>query len=136
MLASCPSNKNENEFVSLSKGSLFGAGSEGFSKENIVIESQENWKTFLSKLDSSNEVSKQFENKIDFSKSTIIAVFEAVKSSGGNSIEVAKIEPKKNVLEIHIATKAPKPTDMVTMAIEQPYHIIKINKTKKKITFK
>ena len=46
-----------------------------------------------------------------------------------------KIKEEKSKLLITIESKGPKPTDMVTMVLTQPIHIVKIPKTKKDIVF-
>jgi hypothetical protein len=134
LLVGCPKNE-EGGFTSLSKGSLFGNGAEGFKKENIVISSQEEWKFFLSKMDTTNNVSKTVENAIDFSKEMIIVCIDKVRNSGGFSIEIIEAVTESNTFLIKVKTKGPKPMDMVTAVMMQPYHIVKIKKTNKKIKF-
>lgn len=135
-LTGCPVNKQqEGSFISISKGNLFGAGEEGFEKENSVISSKIAWKSFLKKIDSSNKVSETFDNSIDFSKEIVVVIIDKMRNTGGYSIEVTEVVEKKDNLLVRITTKGPKPTDMVTAAIIQPYHIIKVKKTNKKILF-
>ena len=134
LLMGCPKNE-EGGFTSLSKGNLFGAGSEGFKKENIIISSKEGWKSFLSKVDTTNKVSETFENAIDFSKEMVVVIVDKVRNSGGFSVEITEAVKEGNTLLIKVKTEGPKPLDMVTQAIEQPYHIVKINKTNKEIKF-
>jgi serine kinase of HPr protein (carbohydrate metabolism regulator) len=134
LLVGCPKNE-EGGFTSLSKGSLFGNGAEGFKKENIVISSKEEWKFFLSKMDTTNNVSKTFENAFDFSKEIIIVCMDKVRNSGGFSVEIIEAVTESDTFLIKVKTKGPKPRDMVTSVMMQPYHIIKIKKTKKKIKF-
>lgn len=135
-LTGCPvNNGQEGGFTSISKGSLFGAGEEGFEKENVIISSKAEWKSFLNKIDISNKVSETFDSSIDFSKEIVVGVIDRMRNTGGFSIEVTEVVEKKDNLLVKITTKGPKPTDMVTTVIIQPYHIIKINKTNKKILF-
>jgi serine kinase of HPr protein (carbohydrate metabolism regulator) len=134
LLVGCPKNE-EGGFTSLSKGSLFGNGAEGFKKENIVISSKEEWKFFLSKMDTTNNVSKTFENAFDFSKEIIIVCMDKVRNSGGFSVEIIEAVTESDTFLIKVKTKGPKPMDMVTSVMMQPYHIIKIKKTNKKIKF-
>jgi hypothetical protein len=134
LLLACPSNE-EAGFNSLSKGNLYGAGAEGFKKENIVISSKEEWGSFLSKIDTINKESKTFENPIDFSKETIVVVVDKVRNTGGFSIEITEVIKEGKTFLIKVKSKGPKPMDRVTTAIMQPYHIVKMNKTKKKIIF-
>lgn len=134
LLVGCPKNE-EGGFTSLSKGNLFGNGAEGFKKENIVISSKKEWKFFLSKFDTTNKVSKTFENAIDFSEEMIVICLDKVRSSGGFSVEIIEVIKEASTTLIKVKFKSPKPMDMVNSVIIQPYHIVKINKTNKKIKF-
>jgi hypothetical protein len=134
LLLGCPKNE-EGGFTSLSKGSLFGNGAEGFKKENIVISSKEEWKSFLLKVDTTNKVSKTFENTIDFSKEMVIVCIDKVRNSGGFSIEIIEVVTESDTFLIKVKTEGPKPMSMVTSVMIQPYHIVKIKKTNKKIKF-
>jgi hypothetical protein len=134
LLVGCPKNE-EGGFTSLSKGSLFGNGAEGFKKENIVISSKEEWKSFLLKVDTTNKVSKTFENTIDFSKEMVIVCIDKVRNSGGFSIEIIEVVTESDTFLIKVKTEGPKPMSMVTSVMIQPYHIVKIKKTNKKIKF-
>ena len=133
-LLGCPKNV-EGSFTNISKGNLFGNGSEGFIKENIVISSKSEWLLFLTKVDATNKVSKKFKNSINFSKETIVVAVDKVRNTGGFSIEIIEVLIEKNRLLIKVKSTAPKTFDMVTMAVMQPYHIIKIKNTNKKIKF-
>ena len=134
VLVGCPKNE-EGGFTSLSKGNLFGNGAEGFKKENIVISSKKEWKFFLTKFDTINKVSKTFENAIDFSEEMIVICLDKVRSSGGFSVEIIEVIKEASTTLIKVKFKSPKPMDMVNSVIIQPYHIVKINKTNKKIKF-
>ncbi|QNM86973.1 protease complex subunit PrcB family protein [Polaribacter pectinis] len=134
LLVGCPNN-GEGGFTPISKGNLFGAGEEGFKKENIIISSKEDWKVFLTKVDKTNKVSKTFENAIDFNKEKVIVVIDKVRNTGGFSVEVTDVVNEEDQTIIKVKTTGPKPTDMVVTAIMQSYHIIKIKKTNKKIKF-
>jgi hypothetical protein len=134
LLVGCPKNQ-EGSFTSLSKGSLFGNGAEGFKQENLIILSKKEWKSFLSKIDTTNKVSNTFENAIDFSKEMIVVCIDKVRNSGGFSVEIKEVSKERDTLVIKVRRKGPKPMSMATTVIKQPYHIVKINKTNKKIKF-
>ena len=134
LLVGCPKTE-EGGFTSLSKGNLFGNGAEGFKKVNIVISSKKEWKFFLSKFDTTNKVSSTFENAMDFSKEMIVICLDNVRNSGGFSVEIIEVIKEASTTLIKVKFKSPKPLDMVTSVIIQPYHIVKINKTNKKIKF-
>ena len=134
LLVGCPKTE-EGGFTSLIKGNLFGNGVEGFKKVNIVISSKKEWKSLLSKFDTTNKVSKTFENAIDFSKEMILVSVDKVRNSGGFSVEIIEVVKEGSAFLIKVKTIGPKPMDMVTSALMQPYHIVKIKKTNKKIKF-
>jgi hypothetical protein len=134
LLVGCPKT-SEGGFTELSKGSLAGNGSEGFKKENIVISSKEEWKSFLSKIDTTNKVSKTFENSIDFSKEMVLVCLDKVRNSGGFSIEIVEATKEGGAILIKVSRKGPKPGSMAPSVIMQPYHIVKIKKTNKEIKF-
>ncbi len=127
--------ETQQTIVNLYEGVLTGAGEEGFTKENIVIQSVEEWKSFLLKLDTVNKVSEAFQTNIDFSKKSVIVAIDSVRNSTGFTIKINEVLQKSNALEIVIKQSGPKPTDMVGMAITQPIHIVTINKTDKTIVF-
>lgn len=134
LLASCPNNSQENQKTminSLYKGTLSADSQGKFKKENLVIKSERDWKTFLEKT----EVANLIDNLIDFSKDMVVIAIDSEKSTGGFSIEISKIKEEKSKLLVTIESKEPKPLDMVTMALTQPIHIVKIPKTKKDIVF-
>ena len=130
----CPKSV-EGSFTNISKGNLFGNGSEGFRKENIIISSKSEWLLFLLKIDVTNKLSKKFKNSINFSKETIVVVVDKVRNTGGFSIEIIEVLTEANELLIKVKPTGPKAFEMVTMAVVQPYHIIKIKKTNKEIKF-
>lgn len=130
-----PKENQQQEMIEIYSGNLFGAGEEGFKKENIHIQSEKEWNNFLAKLNSVNNVSGQFKEGIDFSKKDAIIAIDDVRNTGGFSIKINKVINKKDVLEVFVTKKAPGPTDMVAAAIMQPIHIILINKTNKEIVF-
>lgn len=71
--------------------------------------------------------------KVDFSKSRIVALFLGQRNSGGYEIKVKNVEEKAG--KIVVTVEETKPEGMATMAITNPYSIVKINSTKE-IIFK
>lgn len=136
LLTSCPSKQMEQDssdviLSSIYKGNLSGSGNEGFQKENLIITSKKEWKSFLAKT----QIANFFDTKIDFSKNIVLVSIDDRRNTGGFSIEIVKPEVKNNKLQVTIVSKGPKPTDMVTMALTQPIHLVRIPKTNKEIVF-
>lgn len=73
--------------------------------------------------------------EINFNDYMVIALFMGEKTTGGYKITVVGVEEtNKNVVVTYKETQ-PGPNDMVTMALTQPYCIIKIPRTTKSIVF-
>jgi len=72
---------------------------------------------------------------IDFEKETVIALFLGEKTSGGYSITVKQIENINDKVNVVYKVTSPKPGDMVTSVMTQPYCIIKMAKTSKELVF-
>ena len=71
----------------------------------------------------------------DFSKYTVIAVFQGQKLTGGYSIEINKVKETRDKIQVYIIETFPDPNDVVTQALTSPYHIITIAKTNKEFEF-
>lgn len=74
--------------------------------------------------------------QIDFAKETALAVFMGQKSSGGYLIEIAKIAEENERVVVFVKEAKPPPSSVVTLALTQPYHIVKTGKITKSIEFK
>ncbi|WP_296381106.1 protease complex subunit PrcB family protein [Winogradskyella sp.] len=121
------------EFNVIAKGNLYGSGSEGIVAQNLVITNQNDWDKLISQMNSVNKVSDSFkETNIDFSKHTIIAVFDEVKGSGGHSLELTITTNSENTI-VNITKIAPN--GVATSVMTQPYYIIKIAKRNLPIEF-
>lgn len=73
--------------------------------------------------------------EINFEKETVIALFLGEKNSGGYAIGVDQVLNKKDKISVIYKVISPKQGEMVTNVMTQPFIIIKISKTKKKIVF-
>ena len=68
--------------------------------------------------------------KVDFSKERIVALFLGQKNSGGFSIKVTDVSENAGKIYVSVQETVPKSGEMATMAITNPYTIVKINSTK------
>ena len=74
--------------------------------------------------------------KVDFSNSTVIAVFMGEKPTGGYGIEIMEIlDIDAEKLFVFVIKTIPSDDCMVTEALTQPYHIIKTSKIYKEVKF-
>jgi len=118
----------EINFTEIGKGALFGNGQEGISQSNVTISNTNDWKNLISQMNSVNNVSKNFtETDINFNEFTVFAIFLEVK---GNGWEIGTENVIENQNNITIITKE---TQFATSVITQPFSIVKIHKTDKRI---
>jgi hypothetical protein len=126
---------NKVNFKTVSKGVLYGVGSEGINKSQFVIKSKKDWNNLLQKINSANSIINNFSAmKIDFSKYILIAIFDKLRGRGGYEIEINNIEENSEEIFISIGHKQPKEISISVMT--QPYHIVKMLRTDKKIIFR
>ncbi|APY08206.1 hypothetical protein BWZ20_07775 [Winogradskyella sp. J14-2] len=124
----------QENIILIGKGNLHGSGAEGIEQQNLIVTSSEEWQNLLNSINSVNKVSNSFsETDIDFSKYTVLAVFDEVKNSGGHSLNLVVEETKDKIL-IEVLRKSPD--GIATSVMTQPYHIVKIPKPSLPIDFK
>jgi len=116
------------------KGNLYGNGDEGISASNLVIRTQSDWDDLVSKMDSYNEVSNDFENvPINFEEQMVIACFDKVRSSGGYTIDITETDVVNNKLEVTVEKGGPG--EMATTVITQPFVIVVMEKCDSEVKF-
>ena len=139
IFASCTKN-TDNEtcehFVCIAQG--VHSNHNGNVSQNFIIRTQEEWEnlktTMLNKL-SFREFKIDSESDIDFDKYQIIAVFDKERTNGGWIIKVTFITEHSDRIVVTVKAYylgwliAPK-------VMTQPYHIVKIPVTTKRIDFK
>ena len=136
--SNCKSSENKakmtkEDIVLIGKGNLYGSGSEGIEKQNLIVTSPEEWKDLLNKMNAVNKVSDSFsETDIDFSEYTVIAVFDEIKNSGGHSLNLVIQETKDEFL-VEVLRKSPD--GIATSVMTQPYYIVKVPKSDLPIVF-
>jgi len=92
-------------------------------KEVLVIKEQT---TYEAKL---KERSTEKALAIDFTRETLLLLDMGVQMSGGNSIEVDSVEAIENNVVFNIRYIFNGPNCMATMALTNPYKIIKVQTT-------
>lgn len=68
--------------------------------------------------------------KIDFKNERVVAVFLGQKNTGGYAIKVKNATEKDNKIYLEIEKSGPKSGENATMAITNPYTIVKVNSAK------
>ena len=64
----------------------------------------------------------------------VIVVNIGTKSSGGYAVEITSVEEDENLV-VNFMTSSPSPGSINTMALTQPYHIIQLKNSDKKVKF-
>jgi hypothetical protein len=72
--------------------------------------------------------------KVNFAEDMVIAVSPGRMLTGGYGAEIVKVEDKKTKLSVTILLT--RPSGVVTEALTQPYHIIKLKKSNVPIIYK
>lgn len=137
VFASCNSDDSDDKssnvtYSQILKGDTYSTESNN-PKGNLVIQDQTTWNNVLSKMNLILPANVIFpDTNIDFSKYQVIAVFDQVRNYGGYSIDITKITETRN--RIVVKVEQLKKGGIATV-ITQPYHIVKIPKSDKKIVF-
>lgn len=72
---------------------------------------------------------------INFEKETIVAVFMGQKNTGGYSVSIVDIVDKGEKIVVKVKETKPNENEMVTMAITQPFCIVKVDNAAKEMVF-
>lgn len=119
-------------FVNLDKGFSSGLRERKF----VVIKTANEWKELWSSHMSGSIPSKALPS-VDFQTEMIVAVFLGEKMTGGYGVEITKIEEsrQKRILSVTIRESKPPADAMLTQALTQPFHIVKLKKVELPATF-
>ena len=115
------------DFETISRGGFGGLDEQG----DYVIDSEGEWSELLNRT----RIRFQEPPAIDFSRSTVIAVFLGTRSTGGYTIEIKDIAETDDEVTVYVEETSPGPGENVIMAVTQPYHIVKTKKITKEVIF-
>ena len=119
-------------FVTVDRG--FNSGIR--ERKLLVIKTEKEWKDLWQAHTAITTPPKSLP-AVDFEKEMIVAVFSGEKPSGGHGIEILKIEEDSAKPEVRVTFREMKPPagGMVTAALTQPYHIVKLKKVDLPVVF-
>lgn len=103
--------------------------------ENRVIKSEDELKEVYNDINSKRSPALDIP-VINFSKETVVAIFIGEKNTGGYSIQIESVTDLDNQIKVIFKEATAKPGENVSMALTQPYCIIKIPYTNNKVTVK
>ena len=121
-----------NEITTLDKGYYSGL-EESFS---IVIDSEDHFQKLWTQHTSiffppeSSPV-----NMVNFDSEMVAWISLGMKNSGGYDVEIVNYVEETDEFIIICLESMPGPEDMVTEALTQPYHIVKMKKSDKTVRF-
>lgn len=92
---------------------------------SLVIRTEEEMDEFWKKHKANQSSSLKIPS-IDFDKEMVICMFWGTKNTGGYSIEVTQILSYGSDIIVSYEASPPPEEAMVTMALTQPYHIVKM----------
>ena len=119
--------------ILIGKGSLYGNGQEGITKQNMVIKTSAAWNTLMQSMDLVNNVSNDFtETDIDFTQYQVIAIFDEIKNNDAWSIDITQI--KEYADSIAVIYDNLETGDLTTVPT-QPFYIVKIPISDKTMLF-
>jgi hypothetical protein len=102
--------------------------------QNYVIKTETEWQSLWEKI-FSNTSEKLPLPKIDFTRRTIVAVFQGAQPSNGYEISIEEIVETETSLEVVIKAFAPWKRCVLTGIVTKPFDIVEIEKTEKEVLF-
>jgi hypothetical protein len=91
----------------------------------IAIRSQTEWQNLWRQHTSTSTAPAPLP-PVDFEKEIIAAVFLGEKPTGGYGVEISSAEVADSSLTVFVKETSPKPGAILTQAINQPFHIVRI----------
>ena len=92
-----------------------------------VIRNQDEWKA-LWKRHSSTDTNASPAPIIDFNREMIVGIFLGEKHTGGYEVEIVRAERRDSSLYLYYREESPTPGAMVTQALTQPFHLVRVAK--------
>jgi hypothetical protein len=102
--------------------------------QNLVINDNAQWQSIWLTL-SANQRDKPPLPEIDFTRRTIIAVFQGTQASSGYEISIEEIVESESSLDVTVKAFEPGSRCGVLGIVTRPLHIVEIEKTEKQVVF-
>jgi len=118
------------KFSTISKGDSSGVKDEVFK----VFSSNATWETFWTSH-TSGSYPVRAAPKIDFGRNFVIAAFRGTFRSGGYGVEITKVQETRDSLVVYVETRDPRPGSTVAMALTQPFHLVRCERSSKPVKF-
>jgi hypothetical protein len=73
---------------------------------------------------------------VDFSREMVVFVAMGVRSSGGHTIDIVRVERLGDVIEVEVKSTSPGPNCVTTAALTQPTHALVVPRTADGVVFR
>jgi len=99
-----------------------------------VINNETDWQAVWVKI-FSNQSEKPPLPEVDFSRRTIVAVFQGDQPTGGYEISIQDIVESENSFEVAVKAFSPGSRCVVEGKVTRPFDIVEIEKIEKQVVF-
>lgn len=91
----------------------------------VVIRDQQQWVALWARHSSIRDKPPP-PPSVDFAAEMVVGLFLGQKSTGGYSVEITRAEMDGSDLRFYYRERSPTPGTIVTQALTQPYHLVKL----------
>jgi PrcB C-terminal len=95
-----------------------------------VIRNRDEWNAFW-KRHSTTDTHPVLAPIVNFDREIVVGIFLGEKSTGGYEVEIVRAERRDSSIYFYYREESPPPNAMVTQALTQPFHLVKITKDQK-----
>lgn len=92
-----------------------------------VIRNRDEWNAFW-KRHSSTDIHPALAQNLNFDREMVVGIFLGEKSTGGYEVEIVRAVQRDSALYFYYREESPPPGAMVTQALTQPFHLVKVAK--------
>ena len=115
---------SESEFIIIHSGEYSGIS----TYQNLCIKSEEDWKKCWKNIHSQSIPVPKLP-QVNFEEDMLVACFMGSRNSGGYTISIDQIVFEESGVFVRVTHSTPGENCIKTMALSQPYVIIKIQKS-------
>ncbi|HYF90798.1 MAG TPA: protease complex subunit PrcB family protein [Symbiobacteriaceae bacterium] len=110
-------------FSTLQKGAYSGVA----ERKAVLLTDEAGWKANWAQA-SARQVPGTEAPVLDFSQQSVVAVYMGEQRTGGYAIEITGVELTNGTLRVTVKQTRPGPGTIVTQALTQPFHMVRIPK--------
>ncbi|BAD39580.1 hypothetical protein STH595 [Symbiobacterium thermophilum IAM 14863] len=126
LASACGSPAATGTFTTLARGTHSGITAQEAALITSLAEWEALWRRHASRFDPPPALPP-----VDFSRSSVVALFAGERPTGGYSLYITDVAPQGDSLRVTALELRPAPGRPVTQAVTQPYHVIAVPRVKK-----